>query len=71
MINAIFAIFDNRFDVKIEKRENFETMTERKTISIQNNDFRDVAKLTKIDDFEIMNVTNEINENKISKIDFD
>ena len=55
------------FDVKIEKRENFDAMTERETISIQNIDFRDIAKLVKIDCFD---VTNEIRKNELSKIDF-
>ena len=51
------------FDVKIEKRENLNAMTERETISTQNICFRDVV-------VEI-NVANEINENEISMIDFD
>ena len=49
---------DIDFDVKIEKRENFDAMIEREIISIQNICFFDVA----------IDVTNEINENEISKI---
>ena len=47
--------------VKIEKRENFDAITERETISIQNIDFLDVA----------IDVADEIKENEISMIDFD
>ena len=53
---------DIDFNIKIEKRENFDTMIEREIISTQNNDFRDVAKFIKI--------ANKINLNEISKIDF-
>ena len=42
-------------DAKTEKRDDFDAMTERETISTQNIDFFDVA--------------NGINENEISKID--
>ena len=48
------------FDVKIEKRDDFDVMTEREIISIQNI-FFDVA----------IDITNEIFENEISIIDFD
>ena len=49
------------FDVKIERREDFDAMTERETISVQNICFRDVA--VEID------VANEINESELSMID--
>ena len=65
IIVAIFNVFDIDFDVNIEKRENFDAMTERETISIQNICFFDVAIDVAID------VTNEIKKNEISKIDFD
>ena len=48
------------FDVETEKREDFDATTDRETISIQNNDFRDVA----------IDVTDEIIENELWKIDF-
>ena len=53
--NAFFTIFDARFDVEIERRENFVATTERETISIQNNDFFDVATDAVNDCFEMIN----------------
>ena len=61
IIDAIFAIFDTRFNVEIEKRENFDAMTERETISIQNVDFFDV----------VIDAINDVSENKNFEIDFD
>ena len=55
--DAVFTIIDTRFDVRIEKRENFDATTERVAISIQNIDFFDVA--------------NEVIENEIFEIVFD
>ena len=74
IFNAIFAIIDIRFDVKIEKRENFDAMTERETISAQNIDFFDVAtdkideiikKILKNEFFEIISekIINDVNIN--------
>ena len=65
IIVAIFNVFDIIFDLKIEKRENFDAITERETISIQNICFRNVAIDVDID------ITNKINENEISMIYFD
>ena len=48
-------------NVEIEKRDDFDAMIERKTISIQNIDFFDVS----------IDVKNEIKTNEISMIDFD
>ena len=61
---------DTDFDVKIERRENFDAMTERETISIQNIDFFDVANDENISFDVDIDVTNEVKENEISKIDF-
>ena len=58
------------FDVKIEKRENFDAMSERETISIQNINFFDVANDENIFFDVDINMTNEIKKNEISKIDF-
>ena len=56
------------FDVKIEKRENFDAMTEREIISIQNINFLDVA----IDAFDdCFDVTNDVSEDENFEIDFD
>ena len=61
---------DTNFDVKIEKRENFDAMIERETISIQNINFFDVANDKNIFFDVDTDVTNEIKKNEISKIDF-
>ena len=59
MIDAVFAILDTRFDVEIGKREDFDAMTERETISTQNICFRDVA----------IDVADEVDENENFVID--
>ena len=64
--NTFFTIFDIRFDVKIEKRNNFDATTERKTISVQNICFFDVAnEISKNEKFEIVfdEITNNIDIN--------
>ena len=68
IFDAIFVHVDIDFDEEIEKRENFDAKTERETISIQNICFFDVA-IDAIND--CFDVTNEIIENKWSKIDFE
>ena len=61
IFDAIFVHIDINFDVKIERRDDFDAMIERVTISIQNNVFFDVA----------IDIANEIIENELSKIEFD
>ena len=63
LLNAVFVHVDIDFDVNIEKREDFDALTERETISIQNIDLLDVAIDVDID------VTNEIKKNELSMID--
>ena len=58
IIDAIFVHVDTIFDVKTERRDDFDAMTERETISTQNIDFLDVD----------VDVANEIIENEISMI---
>ena len=77
----MFAFFENLhidLNIAIEKRKNFDTMTERDVISVQNIDFRDVAidknfeKISKknvISD-SIINFDNAKND-EIKKINFD
>ena len=61
---------DIDFDVEIERRDDFDAVTERETISTQNIDFFDVAKLVEIDCFDAtVDVANEIIESELSKID--
>ena len=72
IVDAIFVHIDIDFDVKIEKRESFDTMIEREIVSIQNIDFFDVTKFVKIDYFDVtIDVANEIKKNKLSMIDFE
>ena len=66
--DAIFVHLIVDFDVKIEKRDDFDATTERETISIQNNDFFDVA----IDSInECFDMTNNVSKNEIFEIVFD
>ena len=58
-IVVIFNVSDVIFDVKIEKRDDFDAMIEHEIISTRNIDFRDVA----------IDVTNKIKKNEISKVD--
>ena len=61
--DAIFVHLTVDFDVEIERRENFDAMIERETISIQNICFRDVAnEVIKSEIFEIVfdEITNDV-----------
>ena len=62
IIDAIFAILDTRFDVKTERREDFDAI-ERETISTQNNCFRDVAKSWD----DCFDVADEVKENELKE----
>ena len=64
MIDTIFKNFNNLFDIKIEKRDDFDSIINREIISIQNI-FFDVA----ID--IAINITNNIIVNKLLMIDFE
>ena len=57
------------FDVKIEKRENFDAMIEREIISTQNIDFLDVANDENIFFDVDTDITNEIKKSELSMID--
>ena len=69
IFDAVFVHVDIDFDVEIEKRENFDALTERETISIQNICFRDVANDENISADVDIDVTNEIKESDVSMID--
>ena len=72
MTDTIFNAFNIIFDVKTEKRDDFDAKIEREIISTQNIDFFDVAKFVKIDFFDVtIDVANEIKKNELSMIDFD
>ena len=59
---AIFVHLNVDFDVKIEKRDDFDATTEREIISIQNIHFLDVATDAISDCFDVIDDVNE-NEN--------
>ena len=74
IFDAIFAIRNIRFDVKIKRRENFNVLIKREIISIQNIDFFDVANcenisFNKITIFDVIEkLKNEIFEMNFAKL---
>ena len=69
--DAIFVHLIVDFDVKIEKRDDFDATTEREIISIQNICFLDVVDVATDAINDCFDVINDVNENKIFEIIFD
>ena len=70
IIDAIFVHIDIDLNVAIEKRDDFDAMIEREIIFVQNIVFFDVANDENTFSNVDIDVTNEIIENELSKIDF-
>ena len=60
---------DTDFGVGTGRREGFDAMTERETISAQDNGFFGVSRLTGVDGFEAIDVADEVNESELSEVE--